>query len=65
MDCGRLRVWFLSLKEDTHFHYKAADLYSPKCEAAIQWDDRKLKIKWPKINPMIIGDKDEEAPSLF
>ncbi|WP_324730749.1 dTDP-4-dehydrorhamnose 3,5-epimerase [Pseudomonas paeninsulae] len=55
---------FVALDENTHFHYKSTDYYSKRCEAAIRWGDPELGIQWPKMEQLIINDKDRTAPFL-
>ena len=55
---------FLSMEEDTHFHYKTTDYYAPECEASILWNDTDLAIQWPKSEELLINPKDLEAPRL-
>lgn len=53
---------FLALGEDNHIHYKTTDYYAVGSEASIQWNDPRLAINWPLIDPLIISPKDRQAP---
>lgn len=53
---------FVALEDDTHFIYKTTDYYSQASEAAIRWNDPELNINWPKLDEMIINQKDRDAP---
>ncbi len=55
---------FQALEDDTHFLYKTTDFYAPDCERSIRWDDPRLAIPWPLREPLLINDKDREAPGL-
>ncbi|QYN00068.1 dTDP-4-dehydrorhamnose 3,5-epimerase [Pseudomonas protegens] len=53
---------FVALEDDTHFIYKTTDYYSKASEAVIRWNDPELNISWPKLDEMIINQKDRDAP---
>ena len=55
---------FLALEDNTHFHYKTTDFYAKECEGAIRWNDPDLAIQWPHVEPLVINQKDREAPLL-
>lgn len=55
---------FVALEDDTHFHYKTTNYYTRHCEAAIRWNDPRLKIDWPNDQLLVISQKDSEAPFL-
>lgn len=55
---------FLALENDTNFHYKTTSYYSKSSEGAVLWNDPDLAITWPDIAPLIISDKDQQAPRL-
>lgn len=48
---------FVSLKTNTIVHYKCTNYRHKKSETGILWNDKKLKIKWPKTN-LNISQKD-------
>lgn len=54
---------FVSLEDNTVFHYKCTDVYNKESEASIKWDDTDLNIKWGCHNP-IVSDKDQIAKSF-
>lgn len=54
---------FLSLQENTIFHYKCAGKYNPKHEHTIQWNDKDIDIDWGTNQP-IISKKDSNGISL-
>lgn len=53
---------FLALEDDTQFLYKTTNYYKRESEASLLWSDADIGIKWPEIGPIIISQKDEEAP---
>ena len=44
--------------EDAMVHYKCTKHYNPDNEIGIMWDDKDIKIDWPKNN-YILSDKDK------
>lgn len=54
---------FCTLEDNTIFHYKCTDYYSPATERGIAWNDKSLGINWPIANP-ILSPKDQHYPSL-
>jgi len=54
---------FCVTSETVLFAYKCTDIYNPKYELSIKWDDPKIGIKWPVTEP-ILSDKDINAEPL-
>jgi len=56
---------FLVLSDEAVFTYKVDNVYAPKYEAGIRWDDKEIGIKWP-IDPkdVLTSDKDLKAMPL-
>ena len=54
---------FITLTDDVEVQYKADNYYAPECDGNVRWDDPEIGIEWP-IEPTILSDKDEEAPTL-
>jgi len=54
---------FVVLSETADFFYKCDDLYSPKDELSIRWNDPAVGIKWGVESPSLSA-KDAEAPLL-
>lgn len=54
---------FVVLSDTADFFYKCDDLYSPKDEVSIRWDDPAIGIKWGIDNPSLSA-KDAAAPLL-
>lgn len=44
---------FAVLSDSAMFHYKCTDMYSPKDELTIRWDDPEIGIQWPLTNPTL------------
>ena len=60
---------FLSLKNDTEVQYKTNEYWDKDCEKSLHWDDKELKINWPrKIDQEIFqintSEKDSNSPNL-
>jgi dTDP-4-dehydrorhamnose 3,5-epimerase len=51
---------FVVLSEAAMFHYKCTNLYSPKDEVTIRWDDPAIGIDWPIREPSI-SEKDSKG----
>jgi len=68
---NRRQVWvprgfahgFAVLSETADFFYKCDDLYSPKDEISVRWDDPAIGIDWGIENPSLSA-KDAAAPLL-
>jgi dTDP-4-dehydrorhamnose 3,5-epimerase len=56
---------FLVLSDEAIFTYKVDNVYAPKCEASIRWNDEDIAIKWP-IDPKDVqtSEKDLKANTL-
>jgi len=54
---------FAVLSETVDFFYKCDDLYSPKDEISVRWDDPAIGIDWRLANPSLSA-KDAAAPLL-
>lgn len=54
---------FVVLSETADFFYKCDDLYSPKDEISVRWDDPAIGIKWEVESPSLSA-KDAAAPLL-
>lgn len=54
---------FLVLSDTAMFHYKCTDLYSPKDELTIRWDDPDIGIDWPMKTPTV-SEKDANGLRL-
>ena len=57
---------FYVTSEEAEFVYKCTDIYNPKAEVSIQWDDPVLSINWPlKTNSKPSLSAKDEAAILF
>ena len=54
---------FVVLSETADFFYKCDDLYSPKDEIVVRWDDPAIGINWGVTNPCLSA-RDAAAPRL-
>ncbi len=56
---------FVSLQDDTIFSYKCTNLYNPKSEIGVIWNDKDLQIDWQLekygIDQPIISEKDQKG----
>lgn len=59
---------FLVLSEEAEFTYKCDDIYNPKAEGGLAWDDKEVNIEWPFGNlgqdEIITSEKDKNWPTL-
>lgn len=52
---------FLVLSDKAEFVYKCTDVYDPKSEGGIPWNDETVAVKWPKLDiPYRTSEKDEK-----
>jgi dTDP-4-dehydrorhamnose 3,5-epimerase len=49
---------FVTLSESAEFLYKTTDFYAPDYERTIIWDDPSIALEWPKIDPIVLSEKD-------
>lgn len=49
---------FLTLCEETIFHYKLSVHYDPAQERRINWRDPSVQIEWPIVDGVIVSEKD-------
>ncbi len=57
---------FLVTSETAQFCYKCTNLYDPKDEGGVQWNDETININWPldKVEEVILSDKDKLLKNL-
>lgn len=53
---------FLVLTDSAEFMYKTTDYYSPSLERGFAWNDRNVGIEWPKVENIILSEKDKKQP---
>ena len=54
---------FVALEEDTEVTYLADNDYSKPHERGVVWDDPRIGIKWPVVQP-VLSEKDMHWPTL-
>ena len=59
---------FLVLSDEAEFMYKCDDVYNPKAEGGLAWNDPDVAIDWPlgdmKVSDLLTSEKDAKWPSL-
>lgn len=57
---------FYVMSEQADFLYKCTDIYAPKYERCIRWDDPQLGIDWPLVEnkPPLLSAKDKQGVLL-
>lgn len=55
---------FLVLSETATFCYKCDEFYHPEDEGGIMWNDPSIGIKWPKVDNIILSEKDKNRLPL-
>ncbi|MFA6036687.1 MAG: dTDP-4-dehydrorhamnose 3,5-epimerase [Legionellales bacterium] len=53
---------FLTLSDTAEVLYKATAFYSKEHDRSIRWDDKTINIDWPNVAPIILSEKDAQAP---
>ena len=69
---NKLQMWipegfahgFLVMSDIAEIHYKTNNYYDPAKERGISWNDDSLAIKWPKVNGLLLSEKDSAAPLI-
>ena len=54
---------FCVVSDHALFTYQCTELYDPRADGAVRWNDASLAIDWPVSNPEL-SSKDREAPFL-
>lgn len=54
---------FTVLSEQALFAYKCTELYSPKDELTLRWDDPDVGVQWPVTEP-VLSEKDKKGLPL-
>lgn len=54
---------FVSLTENSLFHYKSTEPYSKASQVGFRWDDPEVGIDWP-VNKPLLSDRDANAPEF-
>jgi dTDP-4-dehydrorhamnose 3,5-epimerase len=54
---------FLVLSDTALFHYKCTEVYSPRDEWTLRWDDPEIGIRWPMETPQLSA-KDQKGLAL-
>ena len=55
---------FLTLSDTAILHYKCSNFYSPKHEETLRYDDPEVGIDWPKIEGVVLSEKDQRGKGL-
>ena len=56
---------FLTLSKETIIHYKVEQIYNPKADSGIQFDDEELSIPWPIEKKQILISKKDRLLESF
>lgn len=54
---------FAVLSPEAEIEYKCTDVYDPKAEIGIAWNDPALAIRWPVDHPLL-SERDQRHPGL-
>jgi dTDP-4-dehydrorhamnose 3,5-epimerase len=55
---------YQTLEDDTHLFYQMSEFYHAESSRGVRWNDPRLAIKWPDIEP-IISEKDRAFPDFI
>ena len=53
---------FLTLQDNTIFHYKCTNYYNKESEACVLWNDKDINVNWGVENPLLSAKDDEGTP---
>jgi len=56
---------FIVISDEAEFLYKTTDYWFKDLERSIALNDQQLAINWPKIEPIMLSEKDRLAPILI
>jgi dTDP-4-dehydrorhamnose 3,5-epimerase len=70
-DANKLTLWvppgfahgFCAMEEGSDLVYKCTELYDPRTDRGIRWNDPAIGIEWPIAEPLL-SPKDAAAPTL-
>lgn len=54
---------FITLESNTEVQYKVDNLFDPKLDRSIRFDDPKISVEWPYMD-YILSEKDKNAPLI-
>jgi dTDP-4-dehydrorhamnose 3,5-epimerase len=52
---------FQTITDDTEVLYQMSEFYAPEAAAGIRWNDPRLAIRWPSLEP-ILSARDSAFP---
>ncbi len=55
---------FVTLEDNTEFLYKTTGEYAPECDRGIKFDDPEIGIEWPKLDNLLLSERDKKHPLL-
>ena len=56
---------FMVISDEAEFVYKCTDLYNPKAEGGIPYNDETIGIQWPEIDCEVkLSEKDKKHPAF-
>lgn len=55
---------FIVTSDYAEFAYKCDDFYHPEDEGGLLWNDVDIGIEWPKVEEIILSEKDKNNPTL-
>ncbi|MGQ3906125.1 dTDP-4-dehydrorhamnose 3,5-epimerase [Mixta calida] len=55
---------FLTLTDKADFLYKTTNYYHPQNEGCICWNDKSINIEWPKMEFLLLSEKDKKGKCL-
>lgn len=55
---------YQTLTDNTEIFYQVSQIYAPKSERGVRWDDSTLGIEWPETENIIISEKDRNWPDF-
>jgi len=55
---------YLTLEDETEVHYQVSQVYVPRANRGVRWDDPAFGIEWPATEELVINERDQNYPNF-